>query len=389
MSINSRGKNIVILSTEPWGKMLLSKMHYANVLVEQGNRVFFINPPRETKGSPLVDIVEQHAEGRLTIADIRAIAGSLFLRHKLFPVFKMISRRYARAIRRLVGEPIDEVWCFNPHVFVDLRAFKAKRSILMIYDFYKGDHIFRTAATADAFITISQLILDHYRECPPRKLLMQHGLSRSFATRAAGRLKDIEHAARPGNKIRVGYMGNLLRAGMNTDIAREVITKHGDKEFHFWGPCSLEDNNVTPGGATTAADLVSFIEFLRGRDNVILHGMKDQESLAEGLSTMDVFLFLYSPRTEMNSASNAHKILEYLSTGKVVVSTHVSNYAGTGLLTMTDKDREEDFPALFETVTGRLSFYNDVDQQKKRIAFALDNTYSRQVERIQEFIYKP
>jgi hypothetical protein len=380
-------KNIVILSTEPWGKMLLSKMHYAIELAEKGHRVFFVNPPAEGDG-PLVSQGETLQDGKLTIIHTRMIKGALFFRHKFFPAYKLLTRRYVNGIRSIVGEAIDEVWSFNPHVYVDLRAFKAKKSILLIYDFYKGDHIFKAAESADGIITISSLILDYYRQASPAKLLLQHGLGKHFEARSLDKMKRKEFNPQLNGGIKVGYVGNLLRVGMNTEIARQIIVKHPEVEFHFWGPSSLKDNNVNGTGAGVPEELVTFIKFLESKKNVVLHGVAGQEALSKGLSEMDVFLFLYSPRTEMNSASNAHKLLEYLSTGKVTVSTHVSNYAGTDLLVMCEKEEEESLPLLFDQVVGNLPLYNAEEQQRKRIDFALDNTYSRQIDRIRQFIHQ-
>jgi hypothetical protein len=101
---------------------------------------------------------------------------------------------------------------------------------------------------------------------------------------------------------------------------------------------------------------------------------------------MDAFLFLYSPAKDLNGASNSHKLLEYLSTGKPVISTYVSNYEGTGLLEMGRREDEPLLNALFDEVTHNLALYNSPERQQQRIQFALDNTYRRQVVRIREFI---
>ncbi|HEV2478859.1 MAG TPA: hypothetical protein VGS79_04320 [Puia sp.] len=390
MSNDSR-KTTLILSTEPWGKMLVSKMHYAIALAQKGHKVYFVNPPRKLDGKSLATVVEQKEAGNLTVIDIDETPGSLFLRHKLPFLYPLVTRRYVRAIKKITGTQVDQVWCFNPNLFVDLRVFDARRSILLLYDFYRGSHIFKAAHSADALISISQVIMDFYAATPPPKLLLQHGLGGAFADRAQKKLASGEfdsQAPRTGARVRIGYVGNLLRTGMNTEIARAVITAHPDAEFHFWGPHSLTGNNVTPADAEIPAELLDFVDFLKGRENVILHGIADQETLAEGLFKMDMFLFMYSPKKEMNAASNAHKLLEYLSTGKVVVSTHVSNYAGTSLLAMCEKEKEEDLPVIFDAVIGDLSRYNHPDEQKRRISFALDNTYVRQTDRILEFVEK-
>src|ERR1043165_2973102 len=98
-------KTIVILSTEPWGRMLLSKMHYAIELAELGNDVFFVNPPRETGGSELAAIADVKPAPCVTVIDTTPMTQALFLRHKLFPVYRhWVTGRYAKAIRRLVAK---------------------------------------------------------------------------------------------------------------------------------------------------------------------------------------------------------------------------------------------------------------------------------------------
>ena len=377
-------RTIVILSPEPWGKMMLSKMHYAMELVKKGHKVFFVNPPRQLKGKGLAVLAEEREGGDLVIIDTNIISGSLFLRHKLFFLYSLLNRRYIKAIKKITGTDIYQVWSFNPNVYTDLRSFRSEKAILLLYDLYGGKHIWKAAGTADALISVSQVILDHYEKTPLPKLLVQHGLGRSFADKALERRRQGAFEGPKEKKIRVGYTGNLLREGMNTDIARDIIQRHPDIEFHFWGPSSLKDNNVNAANMEIKPDLAAFIGFLEQQKNVFLHGVVEQKELAESLFEMDAFLFLYSPRKEVNGASNAHKLLEYISTGKTVVSTFVSNYAGTGLLVMSDS--ENDLPAVFDTVIRDLPFYNSPERQTERMDFALDNVYPRQVERILNFV---
>jgi energy-coupling factor transporter ATP-binding protein EcfA2 len=40
-----KGKNILVISPEAWGKSKLSKHHYALTLAAIGNKVWFLQPP--------------------------------------------------------------------------------------------------------------------------------------------------------------------------------------------------------------------------------------------------------------------------------------------------------------------------------------------------------
>ena len=379
-------RTIVILSTEPWGKMLLSKMHFALGLVRTGNRVFFVNPPRQLPGNKLAVIGEALEGGKLTIIHTNMVRGSLFLRHKLFLFYRLLSSRYVRAIKKLVGSTIDEVWSFNPNQYIDLSPFGAKRSIVLLYDLYQGSHIFKALEKADALITISQVILDHYKSSTVPKLLIQHGIGPDIEVKSRQILQTGNFSAAAGGRIKVGYTGNLLRAGMNTEIAMEIIGRHPEIEFHFWGPYDMKDNNVSDAGYSVAPELLSFVEFLQRRENVFLHGVVGQRELAERLFEMDAFLFIYSARREVNGASNAHKLLEYISTGKTVIATHVSTYAGMDLMVMSGVGDEEGLPDVFDRTIKDLSLYNAKERQLRRIGYALDNTYARQIERVEQFI---
>jgi hypothetical protein len=382
-------RTIIILSTEPWGKMLLSKMHFALELVRKGNRVFFVNPPRRLQSRKLAEPGESLEGGNLTIIHTNTVRGSLFLRHKLFFVYRMLSRRYVRAIKKLAGVPIDQVWSFNANQYVDLGPFGARKSIVLLYDLYQGDHIFKALEKADALISVSQVILDHYKDTPPPKLFLQHGLGPHFAEKARQRLQlgafDVPGGT-AGGKIKVGYTGNLLRAGMNTAVATAIIRQHAAIEFHFWGPYSLNENNVNDVGYSAPPELLTFIGFLQQQPNVFLHGVVTQQELADRLFEMDAFLFIYSPKREVNGASNAHKLLEYISTGKVVIATHVSSFAGTDLMVMAESKEEDRLPEVFDQTIRDLSVHNAKERQIRRIGFALDNTYARQVQRVEEFI---
>src|ERR1700733_13354915 len=118
-------RTILLLSTEPWGKMLLSKMHFALELARKGDRAFFVNPPRQLSGRKLAVRGEDLEGGRITIIHTNFVRSSLFLRHKLFFLYRLLDRGYIRAIKRVVGSKIDEVWNFNPNQYLDLRPFGA------------------------------------------------------------------------------------------------------------------------------------------------------------------------------------------------------------------------------------------------------------------------
>ncbi len=363
--------------------MLLSKMHFALELSAMGYQVYFVNPPAISKNKRKVEINSEIKIPNIQIIDTKVVYGSLFFRHKLFFIYRIISAQYVKAIKKIVGEKITEVWCFNPQVYVNLTKFDADKTLLLLYDFYMGRHVSKAAQSADYIISVSQMILDYYKNTRAPKLLLQHGLGKYFAEMAEQKIAHANFSNHGTGKIRVGYTGNLLIAGMDIGAVKNIIGQHQDKEFHFWGPFDLGNSNNISSGIIHHENKM-FIEFLQKQDNVFLHGVKSQCELAKEISEMDAFLLFYSMGMGLSKASNSHKILEYLSTGKVVICNYLSSYAGNDLLLMVEN---ENLPGLFNKATDNLSFYNNDQKQKRRIEFALENTYLKQVERIHQFIY--
>ncbi|MBK7087815.1 MAG: hypothetical protein IPH56_02525 [Chitinophagaceae bacterium] len=61
-------------------------------------------------------------------------------------------------------------------------------------------------------------------------------------------------------------------------------------EFHFWGPDSLKENNVS-GLSEASQQHLDFLQFLKKSVSVVLHGVKAINELAEEMQAMDAFIF--------------------------------------------------------------------------------------------------
>ncbi|MCW5913721.1 MAG: hypothetical protein KIT66_03855 [Chitinophagaceae bacterium] len=369
-------KTIVILSSEPWGKMKLSKMHFAKELATEGNKVFFVNPPRKIESNKLC-YAEQLADNRnITLVHTRESGDRVFLREKLFPLYRILENKYIKTIKKITGE-VDELWCFNPQFIVDISKFDASKTLLFMYDFYKGRHLMNTAKQSDAILSVAQNILDYFSAVDTPKLLLNHGLASVF-------IDPMNHPFdKKDDKIRIGYVGNLLRGSIDILSFEKIITENPEIQFNIWGPVGLKDNNVS--GADVTKEKQNFIQFLREQKNVVFRGVKTPDVLAKEIQEMDAFLFIYSSEKDMNEAANSHKLMEYLSTGKAVFSTFVSQFRDSGLLVM-DEPGGNDFSGFFNREIKKIGQYNTTAEQMKRISFAKDNSYRKQIDRIEKFL---
>jgi hypothetical protein len=77
--------------------------------------------------------------------------------------------------------------------------------------------------------------------------------------------------------------------------------------------------------------------------------------------------------------------MEYLASGKVVVATYTGEYQdANGLLIMSK--RNEDLPRLFQYAIDHLKELNSCENRQKRIDYAREHTYDKQLNKIENFI---
>lgn len=359
--------------------MMLSKMHFAHELSEQNNRVFFIQPPRkQVEKKDGFKPIKINGEKHLNLIQVPEHSLRVFGREKFYPLYYWLEKKIVKAIKRITGE-IDELWNFNPHFITDSNLFGAKKNLLFLYDLYCGNNIMKAACCSDGIVSVAQNILDTVREAQKPTLLLNHGLSASFEKFA----RVNEGLQPPRERVQIGYVGNLLRGAIDFTAFMNIVSTHPEVHFNLWGPSGLKENNVS--GTEISPEAKQFSDFLHQSGNVTLHGVLTPDELAREIQNMDGFLFLYDRKKDMNQASNSHKLIEYLSTGKPVFSLFVSSYKGKDLLVMQDEEDTTGFPDFFSTKVGNISAFTEPAMVSRRINFALENTYNKQISRIRQF----
>ena len=201
----------------------------------------------------------------------------------------------------------------------------------------------------------------------------------AFVELAQRRLLALERAT--NQPIKVGYVGNLLMPYIDREGMLELMERHPSVEFHLWGPRTPSESNV---GADDGGS--SFTGRLARNANVILHGPKTPAQIAEQIGDSDILLMCYSVARDPNRGCNSHKILEYLSTGNVIVANHVSDYAEQpGLIEMVPADGCRTLLEVFDAVLRDLEVHNAPSRRERRLRYTLDNSYPAQIDRIAAF----
>lgn len=366
---------VLLISPQPWDHIHLSKHHYAIELSHRGNAVFFLDPPVAALAGG-IEIARVPEHPRISVVRYQP-RFPLILRFHARRIFDLLMLREIGRILSAIGKPLDVLWSFEFNLFSNLRAFRASLTLFHPVDPLSSPRHVSVARSADAVLSVSSQILSNFRDLDTPSFFINHGLSEPFAE---GARRPSGTAGNTDGVLRVGYAGNLTRPPVNRDVIRQMVADNPLVEFNFWGPF---DASLTARSDEVAA----FIGFLASRPNVRLHGPVSATVLAVELQQMDCMVLSYTIDPHESDRSNSHKILEYLSTGKVVVSSLISTYADhRQLLRMPDNGDDVVLPALLRDTLDRLDEFNTPDLQKARRQFALDNTYTRQLDRIDALV---
>lgn len=353
-------KRILLISPQPWDHLHISKHHYATELARE-NEVVFLQPP-EAAG-PRLNLRPHTALRRLRIASWRPFTPKAFRFHA-YPLYRFGMRWNAAWLAAQLGG-IDVLWCFDFNVFPDLDAFGAGLRIFHPVDPLSSPRQAAIADRADLVISVSERILSNFASgaAKNRMLLVNHGLSNAFADLA----RQPAGQRCPG-RTRCGYFGNLDRPIVHLALLAATIRANPKVEFHFWGPFRSDGR---------------FASEIATLPNVRAHGAVETSELALKTKNMDMFVLAYLHHPSESDRSNAHKLLEYMSTGKVIVATRMDCYSeDPDLVRMSRQLDDSDFPTVFSAALAEVQSLNAADLSAKRKDFCLQFTYAANIRKI-------
>ena len=369
---NFKSKNIVILSPEDWGENLLSKHLYAKEL-SKNNKVFFIHTVPHTLQKELINI--KLINNNLILIHLKRIARGAT---KLPPFLIDIQNHFLikNILKKIKLQHIDIVWSFDQSKFQNLNQFKALHKIFNPVDFIEDARPFlnRISNTADIVLSVSQSILDHLETVTP-KYFINHGLDEIFTHKIKN---DTLPIFIEPNKINVGYVGNLQMKFIDWNNLIKIVKLNPNLNFVFIGP----DQKSNLGGKKKYKQ----IEIIKSLPNTHFTGILSKKELQNSFSFFDIFLLCYNNKKYPIQVSNSHKILEYLSSGKVILSNFTSTYKNSSLIEMVNDNSF--LPERMKEIANDIKNYNKPEKYDKRINFAINNLYFKQLERIEKILNK-
>jgi hypothetical protein len=375
-----KNKTILVISPQSWGKMFVSKHHYAIELAKRGNDVYFLNPPDQeaSERKSYIEIIESGICENLWLINHK-LSFPYNIKFHALPVFHLLMKYHVKKILKCIDKPVDILWSFDLGNIYPLRFFGSTLyKIFHPVDEPMDRIAIDSAKGSDIIFSVTKEILDKYTQFSAPKYFINHGISDDF-------LLPVDINKPPGNPVRIGFAGNLLRVDIDRTVTLEIIIQNPNIIFECWGSYASAQSNIGGGGDEGTTQ---FIAALMAQKNVILHGAVSSNELAKAIHRVDGLLICYDVKKDQSKGTNYHKVMEYISTGKVIVSNNVTTYQGQPDLVrmVVSRENNKELPHLFKDTINRLSEFNAPAMQQKRIEYAAQNTYANQLIRIEKII---
>ncbi len=358
-----KDKSILIVSPEPWGHLFVSKHHYAVHLAQLGNKVFFLNPPGRG-----LSVKATEYEGLQVLNYFGFVKGLRF-----FP--KWLRRAFFRKsweqLQAISNTKFDVIWSFDNSVFYDFDALpKHVLKISHIVDLNQDFETERAATSADFCFCTTEQIKERLRVFNPKTFKINHGYNHQQT--------EVKTASLPGrNNKKAFYAGNLAMRYLDWEIIADAAKKLIDVDFIFVGSGGLDfDEKVNM--------MHGFKREVFGLPNVYRMEKVASAQLPALYQAADVLFIAYQQAHHADQA-NPHKMMEYLGSGRTVVCTYTGEFENLRGLVAMSMDNSE-WPALLAEVMCNLESWNAEELRDKRKALAMENTYERQLERVEELL---
>jgi glycosyltransferase involved in cell wall biosynthesis len=288
-----------------------------------------------------------------------------------------------------IGLKPDLVWSFAGFLFENLKWFGASKSIFFVADLFEESVLPSEVFSADIVLGVSDSICNVLSKSGVNVHFINHGLNKFFEKEALQKLGSSLQTIGLKNsfdKIKVGYVGNLRMEAIDRGTMKSLIKRFKDLQFIFWGSYDQKDANL---GGITNLETEDWIGFLKQQSNVELRGTVNTERLAIEIQDVDLFWICWKIGvTKAWDGSNSHKILEYLSTGKPIVSHFVSTYKDSTLFYMLSETKNTNYEALFNSVLDRVKINESSTLVEDRIKYSLSNTYHSHLNFIESLLFQ-
>jgi hypothetical protein len=165
------------------------------------------------------------------------------------------------------------------------------------------------------------------------------------------------------------YFGNLDIPYFDWDLLIQLINENPKIDFCLAGKLMA----------------THYISLLGRFPNAHYLGVLSQKEIQSYMVSAQILIVIYKADQFVDQLANPHKIMTYLTSGKVIVATQTTEFADFGdLIPMSLHNRE--YADLFKSVVSSLDYYNSQVLTEERKSIAFQNSYSNQVAKIDDIV---
>lgn len=343
------GRTILIISSDSWKELFVSKHHFA-IELSASNLVYFLNPSTDKFE------LRSTEYPNLTELDYPKFIPGL----RFFPSFlqRLFFRQRLAKIERMINRKFDCIWSFDNSVFFDLTFLPSKvLKISHIMDLSQNFQLRKAAITSHFCMGVSQPIVEELKKWNNKTFLLPHGVP-------IGRDRDVKVILPGESSIKAIFAGNLDRKHFDKNLLLHLAHKYKNVDFIFLG-------NGGEGWSRLS--------------NTYYPGAVRPDHLQSYFLKADILLLPYKFNEFHNELTNSHKVLDYLKSGKVIVSTYLEDYKDKEHLLKMAKSFDE-FDQLFGEVSENLELENNAERSKIRKDFTQSHSYAQRVLDVESFI---
>jgi len=308
---------VLIISPQNWGKMRITKHHYAIELARSGHEVLFLEPAQAGWSWNKTNFSCSHSDVPGVLIFRQVINVPYNFKFHIKQLYNWFIRFHIKKMEQQYG-PFDLIWSFDLGDLIPIRYFSDRaKKIFFAADWPPNRDAVKAAEGANILVSIAQEMLNQYPDNQnTKKLLVNHSVADCFIN--AGEQPFV----RTDNQIRIGISGNFLRPDLDRPVLLEIIQTHQDVLFECFGAYDSSNSNL--GGASDSETYI-FINKLKNIRNVILHGVVSPDTLSWELRRMDAFLICYDVEKDQSKATNYHKVTEFMAYNKPIFSNYFSH----------------------------------------------------------------
>ncbi|MFH0895765.1 MAG: hypothetical protein V2A54_15125 [Bacteroidota bacterium] len=361
------GRNIVIVSNEPWGDIWYSKHNWAYELSRK-NKIIFVNPPTNWKPSNFFN-------RKINSVEITANLSVISYRNKYPSAVKsdFFFRLNEESIQSRLKKYFSSIqfsdfifWSFDPLRLTDPKSFGATYSLFHCVDDYKKEYL-SLCSNVNSLILVSRDFEKKLCRYGKDMHIIPHGISEDeFVADPPELYKHDLPSMQYGL-----YVGNLDPFRIDYALIEQMLIKFPDIPFVFVGRQTFNASHPLPAKL--------FLE--KKYPNLIYIPPVHFKQLKNYISNAR---FCIAPMvTDLYwNVINHHKILQYLAMGKPVFTPVLNDYDSTS-------DKLYMYKKSSDATTLLENYLKNGEEEifaKKRISFAHEHTYGNFISKLENLL---